>query len=701
MAGNGYDPLYEGFNYVADIQGSYGDVNGEGTSQFDGVLADNANAVALTVDYGIDAANNTIYANDYTETDANIANTMTFAVQAGLSVLFRPLIDFLPNSHGYNAGYYDDEFRNDYNPGNASSTGAANFFVSYKAMIVNEATIAQADGAKIFDIGTELDQLTGPAYENYWTNPTTGIIAAVKAVFSGQLTYSAVWDDNQGYWQYSSNSFNNDGETGSSYITGDLTTQVSFWSDLSYVGIDEYAAISDQSAATLDAMGFSAEVATLVKGWTETPTDPIVSSVTGGESLIAYYEGISAATGKPLLFTELGYGDVSDAASTPATPGFDDDGNPDGATADPTLQAALYAAFFEAWKEAGNSSLAGVYLWEYEPGGSQVVPAGTALYDQNGDETYNPYPFQGDTAETQIANGFGSDTTCFVAGTRILTARGEVAVEALRIGDSLKTLHAGEQKIKWIGTRSYDGRFIAGNKAALPIRIKRGAIEADVPARDLFVSPGHAICIDGVLVHASRLVNGVSVTQVDRVDNVTYYHIEMANHEVIFAENCGAETFLGEDFRRQFQNVAEFAALYPGEAAPEAMCLPRLEGGFQLHAIQQRLAARAGIDISAAPVLGPLRGYVDQAGPKICSGWVQDILAPEAPVCLDITADGRGIGRILANFYRADLYEAGLGSGCHGFSFLLPPGIAGRIDAVRAADGTRLAWTESAAAMAA
>jgi hypothetical protein len=701
MAGNGYDPLYQGFNYVADIQGSYGDVNGEGKSQFNGVRADNANAVALTVDYGIDAANNTVYANDYTETNANIANTMTYAVQSGLSVLFRPLIDFLPNSDGYNAGYYDDEFRNDYNPGNAGSTGAANFFASYKAMIVNEATIAQADGAKIFDIGTELDQLTGPAYESYWTNPTTGIIAAVKAVFSGQLTYSAVWDDSQGYWQYSSDSFANDGETGASYITGNLATQVSFWNDLNYVGIDEYAAISDQSAAQLDAMGFSAEVATLVKGWTETPTDPIVSNVTGGQSLIAYYEAIAAATGKPLLFTEMGYGDVSDAASTPATPGFDDDGNPDGATADPTLQAALYAAFFAAWKEAGNSSLAGVYLWEYEPGGAQVVPAGTVLYDQNNDETYNPYPFQGDTAETQIADGFGTDVSCFLAGTRILTARGEVAVEALRIGDRLKTLHAGYQKIKWIGTRGYHGRFIAGNKAALPICIKRGAIDANIPARDLFVSPGHAICIDGVLIHASRLVNGVSVVQLDRVDSVTYYHIELENHEVIFVENCGAETFLGEEFRRQFQNVAQFAALYPGDAAPETTCLPRLDGGFHLHAIQQRIAARAGIAMPPAHQPGPLRGYVDQAGPNICAGWAQDIAAPEAPVCLDITADGRAIGRVLANLYRADLYEAGLGSGCHGFSFVLPPGTTGRIDAVRAADRAVLAWTETAAALAA
>jgi hypothetical protein len=588
MAENGYDPLYEGFNYVADVQGSYGAVNGEGTSQFDGVIADNGNSVALTVDYGIDAANNTIYANDYTETNTNIASTMTDAVQSGLTVLFRPLIDFLPNGDGYNTGtYYNDEFRNYYNPGNATSTGAASFFASYKTMIVNEAQIAQADGAKIFDIGTELDQLTGPAYQSFWTDPTSGIIAAVKAVFSGQLTYSAVWDDSQGYWQY-----NNDfsAETDSSYITGDLTSQVSFWSDLDYVGIDEYAAISNLSAAQLDAMSFSDEVATLVNGWTGTPTDPVVSAVTGGQSLISYYESISEETGKPLLFTELGYGDVTDAASTPATPGFDEDGNADGASADPTLQAALYAAFFEAWKEAGNTSLAGVFLWEYEPGGSEVVPAGTVLYDNDGKETYNPYPFQGDTAETVIADGF--EIACFLAGTRIRTTRGDMPVEQLKIGDTLPSLHAGPQRIKWIGQRSYAGRFIADNKSALPVCITAHAIAEGIPARDLWVSPGHAICIGGALVHASKLINGISIYQAVSVESVTYYHIELGNHEVIFAENCPVESFMGEVFRAQFHNAAEYAQLYPGVQAPMTSCLPRVEGAAARHRILARSQSR-------------------------------------------------------------------------------------------------------------
>jgi hypothetical protein len=202
------------------------------------------------------------------------------------------------------------------------------------------------------------------------------------------------------------------------------------------------------------------------------------------------------------------------------------------------------------------------------------------------------------------------------------------------------------------------------------------------------------------LIHAHRLVNGVSITQAAAVESVTYYHIELETHEIIFAENCPAETFLGEHFRKQFHNAAAYAQLYPGDSATETMCLPRLDSGFQLHAIQKRIAARAGI-ATAAPEPGRLRGYLDQAGPKICYGWAQDISASETPVCLDIMEDSRVIGRVLANLYRADVRGAGYGSGYHGFEFLLPPGVKGRIDAVRSADRAKLARPETAAARAA
>jgi hypothetical protein len=273
-------------------------------------------------------------------------------------------------------------------------------------------------------------------------------------------------------------------------------------------------------------------------------------------------------------------------------------------------------------------------------------------------------------------------------------------VEDLQIGDLVETLDGSLQKIKWIGHRSYDGRFIDGNKDILPICIAKGAIAENIPSRDLLVSPGHAICIDGALMHAFRLVNGVSITQIPSVESLTYYHIETENHEVIFAENCPAETFLDENFRAQFQNAQEFRTLYPNHRATNTTCLPLLEDGFLLHAIQQRLNARAGL-FPALESPGPLRGYVEEAGPTICSGWAQDIENPETPVCLDILVDGTRVARVLANVYRADLREAGLGTGCHGFRATLPTGPTGQLKIRRASDGAELPWTETARALAA
>jgi hypothetical protein len=93
-----------------------------------------------------------------------------------------------------------------------------------------------------------------------------------------------------------------------------------------------------------------------------------------------------------------------------------------------------------------------------------------------------------------------------------------------------------------------------------------------------------------------------------------------------------------------------------------------------------------------------MRGFVDIAGPKICAGWAQDEDNPEEPVCLDIFVDGAPIARVLANHFRADLRDAGLGSGCHAFGYTLPSGGIGWLDIRRATDGADLAWTAAAEA---
>ena len=167
----------------------------------------------------------------------------------------------------------------------------------------------------------------------------------------------------------------------------------------------------------------------------------------------------------------------------------------------------------------------------------------------------------------------------------------------------------------------------------LPVCIKPGALGDGLPSRPLWVSPGHGLYIDGALVPAWLIVNGKSVVQAEAVGSVTYIHVEFEDHEIIYAEGVPAESFIDEQCRAQFQNAAEFAALYPeAESETRWTCAPRLEDGFHLEEIRQRFNARAGIDIPAS-VRGPLRGFVDQAGPMLIAGWGTMRVATRSP-CL-------------------------------------------------------------------
>ena len=186
-------------------------------------------------------------------------------------------------------------------------------------------------------------------------------------------------------------------------------------------------------------------------------------------------------------------------------------------------------------------------------------------------------------------------TPCYCRGTLILTERGEVAVEELAIADRVVTLSGEAKPIKWIGHRAYDARFIAGKRDVLPIRVAAGALADGVPGRDLWVSPEHALYVDGVLAPARLLVNGATIAQASTVAQLEYFHIELDVHDIIFAEGTPAETFADCDNRGMFHNAGEFAARYPQDERPTwEFCAPRLAAGSQeLTAIRAALLDRA------------------------------------------------------------------------------------------------------------
>jgi hypothetical protein len=287
------------------------------------------------------------------------------------------------------------------------------------------------------------------------------------------------------------------------------------------------------------------------------------------------------------------------------------------------------------------------------------------------------------------------NVACYCRGTLIATPSGEVPAEYLKMGDLVLTGSGALRPIKWIGRRSYGGRFLIGQKHILPVCIRAGALGENTPRRDLWISPHHAMYLEGVLIEARDLVNGINVVQPGDTADVEYFHIELDAHDVIVAEGALSETFIDDDSRGMFHNVQEYYARYPDEAAGSVVYYaPRCDAGYAVEAARRNIEARAGLRAQANDDgAGRLRGYVDVISPTRIAGWAQNEAHPEAPVCLDIIVDGECIDQILANTYREDLCRAGLGSGHHSFSYLarpdrpIPPGF---VEIRRSLDGTPL-----------
>ncbi len=174
--------------------------------------------------------------------------------------------------------------------------------------------------------------------------------------------------------------------------------------------------------------------------------------------------------------------------------------------------------------------------------------------------------------------GFQISLLCFYPGTAIATSSGEIAVEALRVGDLVLTSN-GPKPVRWIGESHVSTRF-ADPLRCLPIRIAAGALGGGLPQRDLLVSPDHALFLKDVLVQAAALIGQPGISRERNVpESFTYYHVELASHELLYAEGALVESFVDNVDRMHFSNWDERTA--PVEPIQE-MPYPRVKSVRQL-----------------------------------------------------------------------------------------------------------------------
>ena len=232
------------------------------------------------------------------ESDEGLADTARRARQRGIRTILKPHVWIRDRSDGRWRGNIDFSTTEDWD----------RWWASYRRFILHYAELAEFTGMEALCIGTELRSavLNRP---NAWRK----LIADVRAVYRGELTYSANW-----YLEFE---------------------EVPFWDALDYVGIQVYFPLADSTGGKMSLDDFKA-------AWA-----PHVERI----------EAVQQRVGKPVLFTEVGYRSTADSAVEPWV-------WRSAAPVDDELQATLYEAMFRTfWRKPWFS---GTHIWKWFPEGS-------------------------------------------------------------------------------------------------------------------------------------------------------------------------------------------------------------------------------------------------------------------------------------------------------------------------------------------
>jgi hypothetical protein len=204
---------------------------------------------------------------------------------------------------------------------------------------------------------------------------------------------------------------------------------------------------------------------------------------------------------------------------------------------------------------------------------------------------------------------------CFLKGTKIETAEGERRIEDLAISDLLPTMFGGLRPVQWIGR--YPIKKSNPSKPwvrdALPVRIAASALAPNVPHADLYVTGGHLLMIDGLLVPAGCLINGQTITRHEAAnerDELEFFHIKLESHDVIYAEGAPVDTLLRVD--ECAVNFADYFRRHGQPTTEETRCAPRVSfgGGRGEMTSRMRSALSPWLDLRAP--LDVIRDHLEE-----------------------------------------------------------------------------------------
>ncbi|MCP1270605.1 Hint domain-containing protein [Acetobacter cerevisiae] len=196
-----------------------------------------------------------------------------------------------------------------------------------------------------------------------------------------------------------------------------------------------------------------------------------------------------------------------------------------------------------------------------------TTSAGT-IDGNHGDAQHKGSTYYQNAGLTYDSSAQTATVTCFLAGSLIRTAKGDVAVEDVRVGDLVLTVTTGQdvyQPVIWAGYQTATARAdLPDDEAGYPVRIRAGAIADGVPYEDLLITPEHCLFLNGRFVPVRMLVNGSSIFYDRSLTQYTYYHVETAQHAVIMANGMLTESYLDTGNRGRFTQAGKVATLGAG-----------------------------------------------------------------------------------------------------------------------------------------